>query len=458
MKVILHYNDFTKEIDIDCTKKNGVLQENLLNYCSLMIYNIENTELIVQKNDGNCTESIILGSDNLEFNDTLEKLVSEYNILKIIIHERKRDENGNVIKDNNIIDRYNKWYQINEDENYINYINNSTSNLNRHIIRFPLTTLLTNILRVPINELIPENDIPEENNENPVEESSENPEEESSENPEEVSSENPEEVSSENPEEVSSENPEEVSSENPEEESNKNPEEVSSENPEQVSDNQYTQRTNNLNNLINIFDDYMNLSNSFLNESFITRIESEINLLNSDNNLNTFLPNLNEQLNEQLSIQLDGYLSEHQSEHLSEGNRLNIPNNQPIFGTLRQNNTLNQDSVRSLYYILNNNIQVSSFVNYYSPENNTPIQEDVKIVLNDTQFNSLETVIHNDLDQNCSNECLVCLDKFCEDDNIIKIPCNHLFHSNCIKPWLCEESNKCPVCRVEVDKGSPKNI
>ena len=41
MKVNLFYNDFKKEIDIDISKKIGIIQENLLNCCSLLIYNIE---------------------------------------------------------------------------------------------------------------------------------------------------------------------------------------------------------------------------------------------------------------------------------------------------------------------------------------------------------------------------------------------------------------------------------
>ena len=68
--------------------------------------------------------------------------------IKIIIHDRKRDENGNVIKENKIIDKYNKWYQNQETENYINYLNDKSNISNRNIIRYPLDSLLTNILRI----------------------------------------------------------------------------------------------------------------------------------------------------------------------------------------------------------------------------------------------------------------------------------------------------------------------
>jgi E3 ubiquitin-protein ligase RNF115/126 len=505
MKVILHYNDFIKEIDIDCTKKNGILQENLLNYCSLMIYNIENTEIVLKKNgdniskspvkdnideirreehDSDSIESYILGSDELDFNDTLEKITNNYIIVKIIIHDRKRDKDGNVIKNNYIIDRYNKWYQINEDENYINNINNS--NMNRHILRFPLTTLLTSILNVPINELIPQNNTPsperdcseadleeavESNNSQPLENSVENDvgEKKSEEIiPSEIEELNNEENimihshmtsdSTKSPcEKILNECDNQSSSEqvlNELVESIKETEDDEDASIKEIEDDEDIQETDNdeennteninninlvnqnysrINNLINIFDDYMNMSNNLLNDSFINRLETDINSMN-----NIFI------YSEQSPILVE-----------------NIPNltssyDQPIFGTTRQSETQYQPRIRSLYYNINNDIHLGSFMNYYIPNNQIPLQEDVKIVLNDTQFDNLETIKYEDL--NKEHECLICLDKFNESDNIKKITCNHIFHNNCIKSWLCEESNKCPVCRIEVDKGNPKEI
>ena len=64
--------------------------------------------------------------------------------------------------------------------------------------------------------------------------------------------------------------------------------------------------------------------------------------------------------------------------------------------------------------------------------------------------------INKDLNSIESIECLICTEAFIGDDIIKKIKCNHLFHTDCIKPWLCEESNKCPVCRIDIDKGTQK--
>uniref|UniRef100_A0AC11AS69 Ring finger protein 181 n=1 Tax=Ovis aries TaxID=9940 RepID=A0AC11AS69_SHEEP len=63
-------------------------------------------------------------------------------------------------------------------------------------------------------------------------------------------------------------------------------------------------------------------------------------------------------------------------------------------------------------------------------------------------------------------KCPVCLLEFEEAETAIEMPCHHLFHSNCILPWL-SKTNSCPLCRHELptdddtyeehkrDKGCP---
>ena len=78
------------------------------------------------------------------------------------------------------------------------------------------------------------------------------------------------------------------------------------------------------------------------------------------------------------------------------------------------------------------------------------IQEDVKIVVKEDDFNKLEYV--TDLNNvNCS----ICCDKI--EEPAIKLKCNHYYHKDCIKEWLCNYSNKCPNCKDEVFQGIPKN-
>uniref|UniRef100_A0A3B3Q8R5 E3 ubiquitin-protein ligase RNF181 n=1 Tax=Paramormyrops kingsleyae TaxID=1676925 RepID=A0A3B3Q8R5_9TELE len=46
-------------------------------------------------------------------------------------------------------------------------------------------------------------------------------------------------------------------------------------------------------------------------------------------------------------------------------------------------------------------------------------------------------------------KCPVCLLEFEEDETVRKMPCEHLFHSSCILPWL-GKTNSCPLCRLEL--------
>jgi hypothetical protein len=73
--------------------------------------------------------------------------------------------------------------------------------------------------------------------------------------------------------------------------------------------------------------------------------------------------------------------------------------------------------------------------------------EDIKVTLNQDEFNNLEKFYFNSTE---SRECLICLEKFEINDQVTKIHCNHIFHTICIKEWFLKENSKCPVCRVDV--------
>ena len=67
--------------------------------------------------------------------------------------------------------------------------------------------------------------------------------------------------------------------------------------------------------------------------------------------------------------------------------------------------------------------------------------------LNDQQINKLNEVYfdkkkYNDL-------CIICQNNFKDREKVLIIPCKHVFHKDCIVPWL-KNKKQCPFCKSEV--------
>lgn len=78
--------------------------------------------------------------------------------------------------------------------------------------------------------------------------------------------------------------------------------------------------------------------------------------------------------------------------------------------------------------------------------------QDVKMIMSEEEYENLpksnyETYSKRedilDLDK-----CMICLDQFSNSDTIDIMPCKHIFHCECNKPWLTEHSYKCSYCKT----------
>ncbi|KAJ4981720.1 hypothetical protein NE237_032557 [Protea cynaroides] len=45
-----------------------------------------------------------------------------------------------------------------------------------------------------------------------------------------------------------------------------------------------------------------------------------------------------------------------------------------------------------------------------------------------------------------SSTCMICMDEFVKGVEIVKLPCKHFFHGECIFQWF-DKKNSCPLCR-----------
>lgn len=52
--------------------------------------------------------------------------------------------------------------------------------------------------------------------------------------------------------------------------------------------------------------------------------------------------------------------------------------------------------------------------------------------------------------------CTICLEEFEPKIEVMVTPCNHMFHEDCILPWL-ERQGQCPICRSEICKRRREN-
>jgi hypothetical protein len=445
MSLYLRYNEFYKEYKIcdiipDESIKIGHIQEKILSLCSLMIYNIEYSEFIL-----NDKEKHILGSEKILFSDTFENFLKLNNIeladiKEIIIHDRKRDENGNVIKNNVYIDSYNKWFQLEENENYIKRINSIFRGAQNTNINEPLHNLLSNLLDVRFDDI---NEFQREQNRNdpPTIEIPELPE--------------------------ISELP---SVENRRYDFNPFLSNIFMSN--HIPFDYYNSRNRNMSYSPNSEEDE---PQSDPPDDLQSDPQSNLHgdpQSDPQSNLHGDPPD--DPPDDPQSDPIENYLFDNiETEPGNEDDPQDDPQDDPpihISTRLNENFINNNRIYVNRFPFYRNNLNLFTEILTYNmlevPINNiinTPINvgEDVTVALTDTEFDEIESFefkIDDNNKQNIRNDCLICLTDFCEDDQLKKLKCNHCFHTECIKKWICHQSNKCPICRTEIAKGEPKNI
>ena len=115
--------------------------------------------------------------------------------------------------------------------------------------------------------------------------------------------------------------------------------------------------------------------------------------------------------------------------------------------TFNPNQNISADQFLNVINIFNelmNNVET----NEYDPNE----YEDVIVTLDDDDYNKLQSIKYSELNEEEEKKCSICLVGFENDDMLLKLPCDHYFHKQCIEEWLKEYDYKCPVCRHECGK------
>lgn len=47
-------------------------------------------------------------------------------------------------------------------------------------------------------------------------------------------------------------------------------------------------------------------------------------------------------------------------------------------------------------------------------------------------------------------ECSICCMEYEEGDKRLRLPCFHVFHDDCVRPWFRDKSDVCPVCQISL--------
>lgn len=50
-------------------------------------------------------------------------------------------------------------------------------------------------------------------------------------------------------------------------------------------------------------------------------------------------------------------------------------------------------------------------------------------------------------------DCVICLEKYKNEETVIILPCTHIFHTSCIKDWF-KTQDTCPICKFKIDGNS----
>ena len=139
----------------------------------------------------------------------------------------------------------------------------------------------------------------------------------------------------------------------------------------------------------------------------------------------------------------EDYYENNNVNHLIRGPNNNNFNNFGMYNNNVDDSTAEQDIIDQLY----------PDPDKMTYEQLLELEENVGSVskgLTKKQIKKIPKVIYNkNKFKGDDNKCVVCQYEFKNGENVTKLPCGHLFHSECVDTWL-SKNKVCPMCHKEI--------
>jgi hypothetical protein len=104
-------------------------------------------------------------------------------------------------------------------------------------------------------------------------------------------------------------------------------------------------------------------------------------------------------------------------------------------------------------------IHDTSFIENFINNTITNNTHSPKKVITDDELRKLKHITFKKEDEINSNiECPIMCYEFNENEEIIKLPCQHNYNKDAILKWLKQESHTCPICRYEFEYKEISNV
>ena len=116
-------------------------------------------------------------------------------------------------------------------------------------------------------------------------------------------------------------------------------------------------------------------------------------------------------------------------------------------GRLRSTNRNNNINIINNNNIIRNNRR--NINNVTRINNGNDGQDDIKKICN--QLPEHKIIDINKISKEFP-DCIICLDKFRQNDTLVYLPCFHPFHKECIFTWLKRNTN-CPICMIDIKEN-----